>query len=93
MMEYNLCKDNIICCDDNCQRCASLIYNEYMKLKNVNAFDSRKTADFLSTDVVVKCKDCKNRAKGQDRGYTVYCERFRQMMDKTDFCSYGERKE
>ena len=41
---------------------------------------------------VVRCKDCKNRAKGQDRDYTVYCERFKQMMDKTDFCSYGERR-
>ena len=41
---------------------------------------------------IVYCEDCKNRAKGQDRDYTVYCERFRQMMDKTDFCSYGERE-
>lgn len=41
---------------------------------------------------VVRCRDCKNRAKGQDREYTVYCERFKQMMDKTDFCSYGERE-
>ena len=41
---------------------------------------------------IVYCEDCKNRAKGQDRDYTVYCERFRQMMDNTDFCSYGERE-
>lgn len=26
-----LCKDNVICCDDNCKRCANLIYDKYMK--------------------------------------------------------------
>ena len=30
-MEHNLCKDNIFCCDDDCQRCANLIYNRYME--------------------------------------------------------------
>jgi hypothetical protein len=29
----DLCKDNVICCDDNCQRCANLIYNKYMEQK------------------------------------------------------------
>lgn len=32
-MEYSICKDNVICCDDNCQRCANLIYNKYMEQK------------------------------------------------------------
>ena len=31
-----LCKDNVICCDDNCKRCANLIYNQYLKLKAEN---------------------------------------------------------
>ena len=35
-MKNNLCKDNIICCDDNCQRCANLIYNQYIKLQAEN---------------------------------------------------------
>ena len=26
-----LCKDNVICCDDNCKRCANLIYEKDMK--------------------------------------------------------------
>lgn len=26
-------RDNVICCDDNCQRCANLIYNKYMEQK------------------------------------------------------------
>lgn len=26
-----LCKDNSICCDDNCKRCANLIYQSYLK--------------------------------------------------------------
>ena len=29
-----LCRDNIMCCDDNCKRCANLIYEAYLKLKN-----------------------------------------------------------
>lgn len=24
-----LCKDNVLCCDDNCQRCAQRIYKAY----------------------------------------------------------------
>lgn len=35
-MKNDLCKDNIICCDDNCQRCANLIYNQYIKLQDEN---------------------------------------------------------
>lgn len=27
-----LCKDNVLCCDDNCQRCANLIYQDYKSL-------------------------------------------------------------
>lgn len=30
-MFYKLCKDNVICCDDNCQRCANLIYDKYIE--------------------------------------------------------------
>ena len=30
-MLYKLCKDNVICCDDNCQRCANLIYDKYIE--------------------------------------------------------------
>jgi len=33
MMKYDICKDNVLCCDDNCQRCANLIYNKYMEQK------------------------------------------------------------
>lgn len=28
-----LCKENVICCDDNCKRCANLIYQDYRKLQ------------------------------------------------------------
>ena len=30
-MKNKLCYDNIICCDDNCQRCANLIYLKYLE--------------------------------------------------------------
>lgn len=26
-MEYKLCEDNMICCDDDCRRCANLVYD------------------------------------------------------------------
>ena len=42
---------------------------------------------------VVRCENCKIRSKGVKRAYTVYCEYFRQMMFKDDFCSFGEREE
>ena len=29
----DLCKANVICCDDNCKRCANLIYGRYMTQK------------------------------------------------------------
>ena len=29
----DLCKDNSVCCDDNCQECAKRIYSAYMKIK------------------------------------------------------------
>lgn len=31
--KYDICKDNVMCCDDDCQACANRIYQEYMKLK------------------------------------------------------------
>ena len=32
-MRDQLCKDNSICCDENCTKCANRIYKEYIKLK------------------------------------------------------------
>ena len=28
-----LCEDNVICCDDNCKRCANLIYKKYLDMQ------------------------------------------------------------
>lgn len=30
---FDLCLDNLICCDDNCNRCANLIYQRYKEMK------------------------------------------------------------
>lgn len=30
-----LCKDNLICCADNCRRCANLIYEQYLKAQEI----------------------------------------------------------
>ena len=39
-----LCKDNMMCCDDNCKRCANLVYEAYLKLKKqaINKDDELK---------------------------------------------------
>ena len=29
--EYNLCADNSLCCDDDCQKCANRIYKAYCR--------------------------------------------------------------
>ncbi len=47
----------------------------------------------LGVPRIVYCEECEKRAKRQDREYTVYCEWFRRMMNKTDFCSYGEKED
>ncbi len=35
-----LCKDNSVCCDDNCQRCANLIYNQLLRVLKGGASDA-----------------------------------------------------
>lgn len=42
---------------------------------------------------VVRCGECEKRSKSADLTYTIYCPWLGQQMDKTDFCSYGERKD
>ena len=59
----------------------------------------RDIAEFLngihSADVVevVRCKDCERRSKSADLTDTVYCPWLKQQMRKTDFCSYGEKRD
>ena len=42
---------------------------------------------------VVRCAECERRSKSADLTDTVYCPWLKQQMRKTDFCSYGERKD
>lgn len=56
-MEYKLCKDNVICCDDDCRRCANRAYealtneNNSLKQTNKECLDKieelQKTIDYL----------------------------------------------
>lgn len=41
---------------------------------------------------VVRCKDCKHIYHNPNLG-TYRCPRFLTVVDKNDFCSYGERKD
>jgi hypothetical protein len=34
--EYDLCKDNAMCCDDDCKKCAQRVYKAYMKERQKN---------------------------------------------------------
>lgn len=42
---------------------------------------------------VVRCGECERRSKSADLTDTVYCPWLKQQMRKTDFCSYGERRD
>ena len=80
---------------DLLERLKNAMQSEYPANKLMINYAHSVVLHAPAADVVeaVRCKDCKNRAKGQDRDYTVYCEWFGRMMNKTDFCSYGEREE
>lgn len=32
LSEHDLCMDNVMCCDDNCQACAKRIYKAYCRV-------------------------------------------------------------
>jgi len=54
-MKYDLCKDNEVCCDDNCQRCAQLIYNKYMELKAKLDMEARDNKEYKFGSNTMKC--------------------------------------
>lgn len=78
-----LCKDNIICCDDNCKRCANLIYLKYVEQKDqIEELKSKRNE-------VVMCIDCAiphNKWTG--------CPKLNGLVTPPDFyCAYGKRKQ
>lgn len=44
-------------------------------------------------ELVVRCGECERRNKSADLTDTIYCPCLKLQMRKTDFCSYGERKD
>ncbi|MBR4930428.1 MAG: hypothetical protein IKZ00_06460 [Bacteroidaceae bacterium] len=56
----------------------------------LTAIDMQPTIDAVP---VARCGECERRSKSADLTYTIYCPWIGQQMDKTDFCSYGERKD
>ena len=59
------------------------LYDGYGYLTKLG-YEALATIEGVDVVEVVRCKDCKYRAKG-----LPYCAYF----GETDFCSYGERKE
>lgn len=56
----------------------------------VGDIDDAPTIDAIP---VVRCGECERRNKSADLTDTIYCPWLKLQMRKTDFCSYGERKE
>lgn len=42
---------------------------------------------------IVKCDGCQHGEEAKYLPDSIYCKRFREYMDETDFCSHGCRKE
>jgi hypothetical protein len=55
--------------------------------------DRIKCAPAADVVEVVRCKDRERRSKSADLTHTVYCHWLTQEMRKTDFCSYGKRRD
>ena len=56
-------------------------------IKVINHLEKMTSVDAV---VVVRCKDCKHFKHGNIR--PNYCEVFDWSNEKSDFCSFGERK-
>lgn len=55
--------------------------------KNCRYFSNK--SDFVK---IVRCGECERRSKGADLTNTIYCPWLKRQFDKTDYCSYGERR-
>ena len=85
-MFYKLCKDNVICCDDNCQRCANLIYDKYIeqqaeieRLKKILAEEEEKYKLCAKRFYKVGVKDFAEKLKST---YFIDSERLCCQVDK-----------
>ena len=87
-MEYSICKDNVLCCDDNCQRCANLIYNKYMeqkaKIERLQNTNKRLELAFAAECDLSRCT----------RESEIKSEAYRELWDRlkkeADFISGGD---
>lgn len=57
---------------------------EFLDISNIPTIDAV---------LVVRCGECERRNKSADLTDTIYCPWLNLQMRKTDFCSYGERKD
>lgn len=87
-MNNQLCEDNIICCDDNCQRCANLIYNKYLELQEENKklkqeYEPVRHGEWIECGkddndmTIVQCSICQIKRYGAP----AYCSRCGTKMD------------
>jgi hypothetical protein len=55
----------------------------------MKAINNTPTVDAVE---VVRCKDCGRGDQYANRPPYIYCMEHSKLVDKDDFCSYGERK-
>lgn len=63
------------------KRCITAVFEQMQKIPTIDA------------EVVVRCGECERRNKSADLTDMVLCPWLNMPMRKTDFCSYGERKD
>ena len=56
-------------------------------------FEALAEAPAIDAVPVVRCAECERRMKSADLTHSVYCLWHGMDMRKSDFCSYGERKD
>lgn len=73
------------------------IYDFFEKVKSEAGEQEAPTADVVE---VVRCKDCKScnhcyplKNKGEEAKEGYYCDYYKQFVNPSGYCSYGERKE
>lgn len=67
--------------------------NKHIDIGLKIALRAIKKATAADVVEVVRCGECERRSKSADLTDTVYCPWLKQQMRKTDFCSYGERRD
>ena len=89
-----LCKDNVICCDDNYQRCANLIYDKYIeqqaeieRLKECPKCVYEYDGEVIEYCVQGPCPNFKTVEQIKTEAYKEFAERLKEEWFNDDYDS------